>query len=81
MCPYCSGERVSTTYNLAEKYPEIAVEWDYVLNQRAKAGRFFTAQQPKKLGGNACIIPRTNGWQESPIGRRWTRLSPMCKGL
>ena len=22
VCPYCSGERVSTTYNLAEKYPE-----------------------------------------------------------
>lgn len=26
VCPYCSGERVSTTYNLAEKYPEIATE-------------------------------------------------------
>ncbi len=36
VCPYCSGERVSTTYNLAEKYPEIAVEWDYVLNSGQK---------------------------------------------
>ncbi len=49
MCPYCSGERVSTTYNLAEKYPEIAVEWDYVLNSGQKPEDFFTAQQPKSL--------------------------------
>ena len=75
MCPYCSGERVSTTYNLAEKYPEIAVEWDYVLNS-GKSRKIFYRTATKKLGGNACIIPRTNGWQESPIGRRWDEAVP-----
>lgn len=40
MCPYCSGERVSTTYNLAKEYPEIAAEWDYILNKEKKPEDF-----------------------------------------
>lgn len=40
VCPYCSGERVSTAYNLAEKYPEVAAEWGYVLNNGQKPEDF-----------------------------------------
>lgn len=47
VCPYCSGERVSTTYNLAEKYPEIAVEWDYVLNSGQKPEDFLPHSNQK----------------------------------
>ena len=41
ICPYCAGESVSTTYNLAEKYPEVAAEWGYVLNNGQKPEDFL----------------------------------------
>lgn len=47
ICPYCSGESVSATYNLAEKYPEIAVEWDYVLNNGQKPEDFLPHSNQK----------------------------------
>lgn len=32
VCPYCSGERASATYNLITEYPEVAREWNYEKN-------------------------------------------------
>lgn len=47
ICPYCSGESVSATYNLVEKYPEIAAEWDYVLNNGQKPEDFLPHSNQK----------------------------------
>lgn len=47
ICPYCSGESVSATYNLVEKYPEIAAEWDYVLNDGQKPEDFLPHSNQK----------------------------------
>lgn len=47
ICPYCAGESVSATYNLVEKYPEIAAEWDYVLNNGQKPEDFLPHSHQK----------------------------------
>ena len=31
-CPFCAGQRVSTTNNIAAGYPEVAAEWDTAKN-------------------------------------------------
>lgn len=40
VCPFCSGEKVSPTYNLVAKFPEIAREWDYERNEGKKPEDF-----------------------------------------
>lgn len=40
ICPYCSGERVSATYNLITEHPEVAREWDYIKNAGQKPEDF-----------------------------------------
>lgn len=37
ICPYCSGQRVSATYNLEILYPDVAFQWNYVKNEIGRA--------------------------------------------
>lgn len=61
VCPYCSGERVSATYNLTKKYPEIAAEWDYVLNKGQKPEDFLP--HSKKNVWWKCTYNPMHKWQ------------------
>lgn len=77
ICPYCSGERVSATYNLAKKYPEIAVEWDYVLNKGQKP-EDFPPHSNKKVWWK-CMYNPAHKWQ-TKISNRTSlgRGCPQC---
>ena len=77
ICPYCSGERISATYNLAEKYPEIAAEWDYVLNRDQKP-EDFSPQGNQKVWWQ-CTYNPAHKWQ-AKISNRTTlgRGCPQC---
>lgn len=47
ICPYCSRERVSATYNLITEYPEVAREWDYIKNAGQKPEDFSPCSSHK----------------------------------
>ena len=82
VCPYCSGERVSTTYNLAEKYPEIAAEWDYVLNNGQKPEDFSPHSNQKVWW--KCTYNPSHKWQarisnRTSLGRGCPQCAKECK--
>ena len=82
VCPYCSGERVSTTYNLAEKYPEIAAEWDYVLNNGQKPEDFPPHSNQKVWW--KCTYNPSHKWQarisnRTSLGRGCPQCAKECK--
>lgn len=77
LCPYCSGQKVSPTYNLITEYPDIARRWNYRLNQGLKP-EDFSPVSGKKVWWT-CDYNPTHQWQAS-IGNRTllNRGCPFC---
>ena len=61
VCPYCSGERISATYNLTTEYPEISKEWNYIKNKGQKPEDFSPHSSQKVWW--TCGYDSSHQWQ------------------
>lgn len=67
ICPYCSKQRISSTYNLEVVYPEVAAEWDYNNNNGLTPRNVFPTSS-KKVSW-ICSFNPTHIWEDR-IGNR-----------
>ncbi len=74
VCPYCSGERISATYNLATEYPEVSREWNYIKNKGQKPEDFPPHSSQKVWW--ICSYDSSHQWQARISNR--TSLSRGC---
>ena len=74
-CPYCSGQRVCYENSLAEKYPEIAKEWDYEKNTKCPSD--YTSRSGKRVWWK-CV--NGHGWDATISNRTTGRKCPYCSG-
>ena len=74
ICPYCSGERISATYNLTTEYPEVSKEWNYIKNKGQKPEDFPPYSNQKVWW--ICSYDASHQWQAKICSR--TALSRGC---
>lgn len=67
MCPYCSKQKISPTYNLEYVYPEVAAEWDYNNNNGLTPRNVFPTSSMKVSW--VCSFNPTHVWKDT-IGNR-----------
>lgn len=78
-CPYCRGEKLSETNNLAKLYPELAKQLLSQYNEGQTAG-LFLPNSPKKIWWK-CAKGEDHLWQESIKNRvQQDRGCPFCAG-
>ena len=77
VCPYCSKERISATYNLTTEYPEVSKEWNYIKNKGQKPEDFPPHSNQKVWW--ICSYDSSHQWQ-AKICTRTTlnRGCPQC---
>lgn len=74
VCPYCSKERISATYNLTTEYPEVSKEWNYIKNKGQKPEDFPPHSNQKVWW--ICSYDSSHQWQAKICNR--TALSRGC---
>jgi len=78
-CPYCAGKKVDNENCLSFKYPELAKEWDYELNDKTPDD--YTSGSSKKVfwkcqKGHPSYLASINSRT-----RKDSRGCPYCRGL
>ena len=71
-CPFCAGQRVSTTNNIAAGYPEVAAEWDTAKNASGPPSEIVAGSRKKYWWRCA----RRHSWEATVASR--TRLGAGC---
>lgn len=74
VCPYCSKERISATYNLTTEYPEVSKEWNYIKNKGQKPEDFHPHSNQKVWW--ICSYDSSHQWPAKICNR--TTLSRGC---
>jgi hypothetical protein len=71
-CPFCAGQRVSATNNIAAGYPEVAAEWDAAKNAPASPSKIVAGSRKKYWW----LCAAGHSWEASVASR--TRLGAGC---
>lgn len=66
-CPYCSGNKVSVTNNLAARYPHVAAQLDPMLNPGVTADQIMPGSTKRYWW--RCTVHNAHVWQAAVGGR------------
>ncbi len=79
-CPMCSGRQVSSTNNLAARFPELAAQWDYDANQDLTPDQVVAGSNRRVAW--VCPNGPDHRWVSTVASRTSTHKSrcPMCSG-
>lgn len=76
-CPYCGGQRASTTNSLAACAPSIAAQWHPTKNGSLEADQVTTGSSKRVWW--KCPVAADHEW-EAPVSSRKTNSCPFCSG-
>ena len=78
-CPYCSGNKVNSTNNLVEVYPELAKEWHPTKNDGLDPNKLF-CRSTRKVWWQ-CDLGSDHQWEQSPRQRSKVKIRCLyCDG-
>jgi hypothetical protein len=77
-CPYCSGKKAGSDNSLANRYPEIARQWNYELNKGTTPNN-ITYGSSKRFWWT-CDKDKKHIWRTSPYERKRGSGCPYCSG-
>ena len=80
-CPFCRGQRASSTNNLQALFPEVAAEWHSIKNGKTLPCDVVAGSNKKYWW--KCSEGPDHEWQASVCGRTGEKKSgcPFCRGL
>ena len=80
LCPFCSKQKISPQYNLADRYPELSRQFDNLLNEGLQAQECFPASHQKVWW--RCDFDPSHVWQDRISNRTLLRRGcPHCARL
>lgn len=75
ICPYCNHEKVSSTYNLVTEFPDVAKQWNYMMN--GSLTPLEVSPKSNKIVWWTCEYDPTHVWKAKISAR--TGLNRGCK--